>query len=55
MRGLNAGPIRLNGFVTEASNFATTTNFDVQRVEIIHGPQGLLYGPGGGGGTIVAT
>jgi outer membrane receptor protein involved in Fe transport len=54
-RGLSSGPIRVNGFVTEGSNFVNTTNFNIERVEVIHGPQGLLYGPGGAGGTIVAT
>jgi len=55
LRGVNAGPIRRNGFVTEGTNPIATASYNIERVEVIHGAQGLLYGPAGAGGTIVAT
>ncbi len=38
--------------VSEAGMFPSVTSFDVERVEVLRGPQGTLYGEGSMGGTI---
>jgi hypothetical protein len=54
-RGLSAGNIRRDGFEGFPTKTSAMSNFDIDRVETLHGPEGLLYGAGGGGGTIIAT
>ena len=49
IRGLNAGMVRRNGFLS-ANNLGEA--FEVDRVEIIRGPQSLLYGTNPAGGVI---
>jgi outer membrane receptor for ferric coprogen and ferric-rhodotorulic acid len=49
IRGLPAGAIRRNGFLT-ANNLSEM--FEADRVEIIDGPQSLLFGTNPGGGVI---
>ena len=39
-----------NNFGTTATGISST--FDVERAEVVRGPQGLLYGAGGAGGTV---
>ena len=36
-----------------STGVGVTNNFDIQRVEIINGPQALLYGGGGGAGGVI--
>lgn len=56
IRGLAAGAIKRNGFIGMKNSARTATgntdNFDIERVELIEGPQSLLYGAVGGGGVI---
>jgi outer membrane receptor protein involved in Fe transport len=59
LRGLAAPAQRMDGFLplTGYNTTATTAtgysdNFNFERVEVINGPQALLYGFGGGGGVI---
>ena len=58
VRGTGAGMIHRDGFTsTGGANSGTTatgisSTFDVERAEVIRGPQGLLYGAGGAGGTL---
>jgi outer membrane receptor protein involved in Fe transport len=59
LRGLTASTTRRDGFMsmtTFNSSGSTsggyTSNFDIERVEIINGPQSLLYGNGGAGGVV---
>lgn len=57
-RGTGAGMIHRDGFTsTGGSNSGSTatgisSTFDVERAEVVRGPQGLLYGAGGAGGTL---
>ncbi len=56
IRGLQASGIKRDGFIGMKNSARTATgntdNFSVERVELIEGPQSLLYGAVGGGGVI---
>jgi outer membrane receptor protein involved in Fe transport len=59
LRGLTAPGMQRDGFMTLATFSNTgstangvTNNFDIERAEVIMGPQALLYGNGGGGGVV---
>jgi len=53
LRGLSATSVERDGYFPPASSGTLyTTTFDLERVEVILGPQSLLYGVGGGGGVI---
>ncbi len=54
LRGLFAPTMQRDGFMPAQTTGATyTRNFDVEHVDIVKGPQSLLYGGGGGSGGIV--
>lgn len=56
IRGLQASEIKRDGFIGMKNSARTSTgntdNFSVERVELVEGPQSLLYGAVGGGGVI---
>lgn len=59
LRGLTAPGMQRDAFMSLATYSNTgstatgvTNNFDIERAEVIMGPQSLLYGNGGGGGVI---
>jgi len=59
IRGTGGGAIHRDGFAATgaANNYGSTavgisSTFDVERAEVVRGPQGLLYGAGGAGGTV---
>ena len=59
LRGLTAPGMQRDAFLSLATFSNTgstatgvTANFDIERAEVIMGPQALLYGNGGGGGVI---
>ena len=59
LRGLTAPGMQRDAFLSLATFSNTgstatgvTNNFDIERAEVIMGPQALLYGNGGGGGVI---
>ena len=52
MRGVASVATYLNGVYSGTSNLATTRMFDLERVEVLKGPQGTLYGRNATGGSI---
>ena len=53
LRGLGAAVVKVDGFMLPApAGTGLNSNFGTERVEIINGPQSLLYGNGGGGGVV---
>jgi hypothetical protein len=59
LRGLASPAVMLNGFFPTGGNGVTgsgiTSNFDTDKVEVINGPQALLYGVSGAGGVVNVT
>jgi len=54
LRGLFAPTMQRDGFMPAQTTGATyTSNFDLDRVDIVKGPQSLLYGGGGGSGGVI--
>lgn len=53
LRGLGAAVVKVDGFMLPApAGTGLNSNFGTERVEVINGPQSLLYGNGGGGGVV---
>ncbi len=56
IRGINTAEIARDGFngppPAVRSSTGITTNFQIERVEVIEGPQSILYGASSGGGVV---
>jgi len=52
LRGVAAGTAHRDGFDFNPTNTNATSLFDVERVDVLHGAQGLLYGATGAGGVV---
>lgn len=53
LRGLQAPTIQRDGFMPSyGTGVGYTNNFDLERVEVVNGPQALLFGAGGAGGVM---
>src|ERR1043166_5302689 len=59
LRGMNTPQMQRDGFMPVgafgnpgSTAVGRTDNFDLERIEVINGPQSLLYGRGGAGGVI---
>ena len=53
LRGLSTPTLQRDGFMPGGGvGTGVSSTFDVERVEVINGPQSLLYGNGGAGGVI---
>jgi outer membrane receptor protein involved in Fe transport len=49
-RGLTAGATRRDGFSSSSPSTSITDSFDLERVEVVKGPNALLFGASGAGG-----
>ncbi len=53
LRGLGAAVMKQDSFMLPSpAGTGLNSNFGIERVEVINGPQALLYGNGGGGGVV---
>jgi outer membrane receptor protein involved in Fe transport len=53
LRGLGAAVVKQDSFMLPSpAGTGLNSNFGMERVEVINGPQSLLYGNGGGGGVV---
>jgi outer membrane receptor protein involved in Fe transport len=53
LRGLGAAVVKQDSFMLPSpAGTGLISNFGVERIEVINGPQALLYGNGGGGGVV---
>jgi outer membrane receptor protein involved in Fe transport len=53
LRGLGAAVVKQDSFMLPSpAGTGLNSNFGMERVEVINGPQALLYGNGGGGGVV---
>jgi len=52
LRGLGSTIVKRDTFMSIAGSNGATQNFDLERVEVVNGPQSLLYGNGGSGGVV---
>ncbi len=53
LRGLGAAVVKQDSFMLPSpAGTGLNSNFGIERVEVINGPQALLYGNGGGGGVV---
>ncbi len=55
LRGMGAPTVQRDAFMparASSTSMGFTTNFDLERVEVINGPQSLLYGFSGAGGAV---
>ena len=59
LRGLQAPSMMINGFFPAGGSGITgagiTSNFNIDKIEVINGPQALLYGVSGAGGVVNVT
>ena len=55
LRGVSAGRPHRDGFDFSPTNTNSTSTFDIERVDVLHGSQGLLYGATGAGGVANIT
>ncbi|MCX6951541.1 MAG: hypothetical protein NTV51_05060, partial [Verrucomicrobia bacterium] len=53
LRGLGAAVVKQDSFMLPSpAGTGLNSNFGMERIEVINGPQSLLYGNGGGGGVV---
>ncbi|MBI5381922.1 MAG: TonB-dependent receptor plug domain-containing protein [Opitutae bacterium] len=53
LRGLGAAVVKQDSFMLPSpAGTGLNSNFGIDRIEVINGPQALLYGNGGGGGVV---
>lgn len=53
LRGLGAAVVKQDSFMLPSpAGTGLNSNFGIERIEVVNGPQSLLYGNGGGGGVV---